>query len=161
MENAILAGLVFAPLALTLLLKSNAALAFLSVCASFVVISFASADLEDLTGQLQFSIDSSILNLIIIGLPLLLTLLLTRRAYNKKLGMILHSLTALAAGGLLAFITVPLLTELVNINFSNFDAWSQLQNFQGAIIGAGVFLSLVIIWTSSLKKPHHKDKKHK
>jgi hypothetical protein len=52
------------------------------------------------------------------------------------------------------------LNESIRANFSSSELWSQLQNVQGIIIGAGVFLSLVVTWAKALKKSK-KDKKHK
>jgi hypothetical protein len=111
MADAILAGFVLGPLLLTFLFKSNAALSFLALCAGFTVISFAGSDLQSLTGQVNFSINSGTLNLILLILPLTLTLLITRKSFSKKGGFILHGLIALGAGALLALIGIPLLSE--------------------------------------------------
>jgi hypothetical protein len=159
MADVILGALVLGPLILTFFLKSNAAMAFLSLCAGFAVISFASTDLENLTGHLDFSINSSALNLVLIGLPLILTLLLVRHAFMGKFGLILHSLIALATGALLAVIAVPLLSDSIRANFADSKLWSDLQNIQAGVIGAGVFLSLCVVWASGLK--HHKPAKKK
>jgi hypothetical protein len=161
MADAILAAFVLGPLLLTFLLKSNAALSFLALCAGFVVISFAGSDLQNLTGQLNFSIDSSIVNLVLLILPFVLTLLITRKSFSKKGGLVLHGLIALCAGALLALIGIPLLSESVRANFANSDLWTNLQKIQASIVGAGVFLSLVVLWAKSLKKPSVKDRKHK
>jgi uncharacterized membrane protein YozB (DUF420 family) len=161
MADVILAALVLGPLLLTFFLKSNAAMAFLSLCAGFAVISFASTDLENLTGHLDFSINSSVLNLVLIGLPLIFTLLLVRHAFTGKVGMVLHCLIALATGALLAVIAVPLLSDSVRANFADSKVWSDLQKVQSEVIGAGVLLSLGVVWVNGLK--HHKPakKKHK
>jgi hypothetical protein len=161
MADAILAAFVLGPLLLTFLLKSNAALSFLALCAGFVVISFAGSDLQNLTGQLNFSIDSSLVNLFLLILPFVLTLLITRKSFSKKGGLVLHGLIALCAGALLALIGIPLLSESVRANFANSDFWTNLQKIQASVVGAGVFLSLVVLWAKNLKKSSVKDKKHK
>jgi hypothetical protein len=53
------------------------------------------------------------------------------------------------------------LSESVRANFANSDLWTNLQKIQASIVGAGVFLSLVVLWAKSLKKPSVKDRKHK
>jgi hypothetical protein len=161
MADAILAGFVLGPLLLTFLFKSNAALSFLALCAGFTVISFAGSDFQSLTGQVNFSINSGTLNLILLILPLTLTLLITRKSFSKKGGFILHGLIALGAGALLALIGIPLLSESVRANFANSTLWSDLQKIQASVVGAGVFLSLVVVWAKNLKKSSIKDKKHK
>jgi hypothetical protein len=161
MADAILAAFILIPIALTFFLKSNAAQSFLALCAGFVVISFASTDLKDLTGQLNFSINGGILNLVILALPLLLTLLFTKGKAKSGFGRAVHLAIALCAGGLLALIGVPLLSDSVRANFASSDLWAKLQNIQAPIVGAGVFLSLAMIWAKALKKSNAKDKKHK
>lgn len=161
MADVILAALVLVPALLTWLLKSNAALSFLALCAGFVVISFAGTDLENLTGQLNFSINSGTLNLALLVLPLLFTLLFTKHAFTGGAIRLLHMAIALCAGGLLALIAIPLLSGSVRANFADSKLWMDLQNIQSEVIGAGVFLSLVLIWANSLKKSSIKAKKHK
>jgi hypothetical protein len=160
MAEAILAAFILTPVILAFLLKSNAAYSFLALCAGFVVISFAGADLENLTGQLSFSINSGILNLTLLILPLLFTLLFTKGKAKAGFGRIIHLAIALCAGGLLALAGVPLLNESLRANFAHSDLWSNLKGIQGPVIGAGVFLSLVVTWAKALKKSKLKNKKH-
>jgi hypothetical protein len=161
MADAILAAFVLGPLLLTFLLKSNAALSFLSLCAGFVIISFASFDLKNLTGQLNFSVNSSTLNLTLLILPLLFTLLFTKGKSKNGFGRALSLLIALCAGVLLALVGVPLLSSSLRSGFSDSSAWSDLQKAQAAVVGAGVFLSLMFVWAKNLKKSQDKLKKKK
>jgi len=64
---------------------------------------------------------------------------------------------ALCVGGLLALSGVPMLAESVQANFNSSQAWTDLQKVQGAVVGAGVVLSLLIVWLGGLK---HRSKKH-
>lgn len=159
MADVTLIALIVVPAILTFLLKSNAALSFLALGAGFVSLSFAGQDLQNLTGQLNFSINSGTLNLLLVAVPLLLTLLVTRRSYSGNGKKLLHVLIALAAGGLLALVSVPLLSDSVRSNFSNSNLWSNLQKAQASIVGAGVFLSLMTVWFDKLKRGP--AKKHK
>jgi hypothetical protein len=157
MTDAVIAVIVLVPLAITFLLKSNAALAYLSLCASFVLITFASADIKDLTKNLSFQLNSSTLNLIILVVPIVLTLLLTRKAFVGSIRLTLHSVVALCAGALLALVSIPLLNLSTRQNFADSWSWINLQKIQTPVIAAGVILSLLLIWAS--KHPH--PKKHK
>jgi hypothetical protein len=160
MAEAILAAFILTPVILAFLLKSNAAYSFLALCAGFVVISFAGADLENLTGQLSFSINSGIINLTLLILPLLFTLLFTKGKAKAGFGRIIHLAIALCAGGLLALAGVPLLNESLRANFAHSDLWSNLKSIQGPVIGVGVLLSLIVTWAKALKKSKLKNKKH-
>jgi len=161
MADVILAAFVLSPPLLVFFLKSNAATSFLALCAGFVVISFAGSDLQNLTGELNFSINSGVLNLTLLLLPLLFTLLFTKGSTKKGAGLAVHLAIALCAGGLLALVGVPLLSESVRANFADSELWKELQNIQAGVIGTGVFLSLIVVWAKALKKSKLKDKKHK
>jgi hypothetical protein len=161
MADAIIAALIASPLLITILLKSNAANSFLALCAGFVAISFAGSDLKDLTGQLNFSIDSSLLNILVLALPLLFTLLFTRKSFSGNFKLFLNCVIALSAGALLTLISVPILNSMIDANFADSKVWENLQKFQASIIGVGVFLSLVLVWAKGLKKSKDKSKKHK
>jgi hypothetical protein len=159
MADIILAAFVLGPLLLTFLLKSNAALSYLALCAGFVVVSFASPDLKSLTGQLNFSINGGTLNLVLIIMPLMFTLLFTKGKAKSGFGRVIHLAIALCAGVLLALIGVPLLSSSLRSGFSDSSIWSSLQKAQAGVVGAGVFLSLIVTWTKALKKPKDKGKK--
>lgn len=158
MADIILAVLIFGPVAITFILKSNAALSYMVLCASFVLITFGSADLNNLSGRLDLHVDSSTLNLILLILPLLLTLLLARRAFSGHLKMSLHLLTSLCAGGLLALVSVPLLNASSRADFFNNWGWTNLQRIQTPVIAAGFILSIFLIWFGGFKRhgKHHK-----
>ena len=157
MADVILAALIFAPAVLTYFLKSNAALSFLALCGAFTLITLGSAELKDLTGQLDIHVDASTLNLIVLMVPLLATLLLTRKAFSGQMKTILHLATAFCAGCLLALISVPLLNASARTNFADSWGWANLQKIQVPIIAAGFLLSLLLIW---FNKSRH-GKKHK
>ncbi|HEX5394826.1 MAG TPA: hypothetical protein VFW52_00495 [Candidatus Saccharimonadales bacterium] len=159
MADAVLAAIILVPLVLAWLLKSNGALAFLALAGSFTLITLGSAELQDLTGHLDIQIDANTLNLAVLGLPLLVTLLLTRKTFSdvKKFKPILHLTAALCAGGLLALVSVPLLNATARTNFADSSGWASLQKIQVPVVAAGLIISLLLIWFQ--KQPH--AKKHK
>jgi hypothetical protein len=158
MPDIVLAILVFAPLAITFLLKSNAALAFLALCAGFVLISFASADIGNLTKNLSIQVNSSTLNLLLLIVPFALTLLLTPKAFSGRIRLVLQCVCALCAGGLLALVAIPLLSESVRLNFANSWGWNNLQKLQTPLISGGIALSLVLVWFGKSASHHKKHK---
>ena len=157
MADIILAALIFLPALITYFLKSNAALSFLALCGAFTLITLGSAELKDLTGQLNIQVDASTLNLIVLVVPLLATLLLTRKAFSGQLKTVMHLATALCAGGLLALVSVPLLNASARTNFADSWGWANLQKIQVPLIAAGFLLSLILVW---FNKARH-GKKHK
>ena len=156
MPDIALAVLIFGPLVLTYFLKSNAALGFLALCAGFVLSTSVIGNLKHLLSETNLSVTNDTLGLILLLVPLVGTLLLTRRTHSKGVGLLLQLAAALAAGGLLALSAGPLLATSSQFNVTSSSFWMDLQNIQAGIIGVGAFISLVLIWFASSKHP----KKH-
>src|SRR3954467_1012840 len=99
MAEALLAVLIFLPVVLTFLLKSNAAMAFLSLCGGFAVITLSGSDIQHLVGQTKItSLTSNDVDLILLLVPTFLTLLLTFRAVSSQRLRFVQLLPALAVG---------------------------------------------------------------
>jgi hypothetical protein len=156
MPDAVLLIIILMPAVITFILKSNGALTFLTLCGAFTLISLGSAELQELSGQLELRIDGSTLNLILLTIPLLFTLLLTRKAFSKGPKMFLHLITAICAGGLLALIAVPLLNASARADFADSWGWENLQQVQTVVIAIGLVLSLFLIWSQKIKTKKHK-----
>lgn len=158
MSDVLLASMILGPLALTFFLKSNAALGFLTVCLSFVLSTSVIGDLENLLSQLNLSTTSSMISIILLTLPLVLTMLLTRGSAGKDIKFGLQLLCAFCAGGLLALSVGPVLASSTEFDVTTSSLWDQLIKVQSIVIGAGALASLLLIWFGGLKKfgKHHK-----
>jgi hypothetical protein len=162
MADALLAVLIFLPAVLTFLLKSNGAQSFLALCGGFAVITLSGSDIEHLFGKTRItSLTSNDVDLILLGVPLLLTLLFTLGSVRLKKQRLLHVLPALCAGALFAAIAAPMFSDTLNIKLANSSAWRNLQDAQSYIVSAGLLFSLLLIWSARFMpaKPH--GKKHK
>jgi len=157
MPDIVLAILVFGPLVITYFLKSNAALSFLALCVGFVLSTSVIGDLKHLLSETNLSVTNDTLGVILLLAPLLLTLLLTRKSHEKGLIFIIHLITALAAGGLLALSIGPLLSSSSQFDVTSSSAWNDLVKIQASVIGVGALLSLLLVW---LGTSHHHFKKH-
>lgn len=157
MADVMLGLLVLGPLVLTYFLKSNAALGFLTVCVSFVLSTSVIGDLENLLSQLNLSTTSSTVSIAILTLPLVLTMLLTRKSAGKGVKFGLQLVAAACAGGLLALSVGPVLGSSTEFDVTESGFWSQLLKIQSIVIGAGAISSLLLIWFHGLKsKGKHK-----
>lgn len=162
MSEALLAVLVFLPAVLVYLLKSNAAMAFLALCGGFSVITLSGSDIEHLFGKTKItSLTSNDIDLILLLAPLLLTLLFTFRAVPSVRARIIHLLPALGAGALLAIVAGPMLSSITSSDVSRLTAWKDLQDAQSWIVGAGLLISLLLIWTGGFTHAKSHSKKHK
>ncbi|HXY18183.1 MAG TPA: hypothetical protein VEH48_02060 [Candidatus Nitrosopolaris sp.] len=160
MADAILIALIAAPLVLSFLLRSNAALGFLVLCTGFTAATYASGSTQHWLAHLASSgqiLSTNSVNVIMIAVPLLITLLLTRK-HRPRSKFYWEIIPALATGGLLALAVEPFLNDWTNLNLSSLQLWKQLQNQEAVIIGVGALASLLMIWLSG-GKLH--TKKHK
>jgi hypothetical protein len=157
MNDVVLGAIILAPALVTFLLKSDAALGFLTLCAGFVLSTSAIGDLKRLLSETNLSVTESTLALILLCVPLGITLLVTRNSSGKKAKFWFHLATALCIGGFLALSLGPVLERSSQLDVTASQFWDELQNIQSIIIGAGSLLSLGIIWFSCLK-PHKKRK---
>lgn len=152
MGNILLAILVLGPLVITFLLKSNAALGFLVLCTGFVLSTSVIGDLKHLLSQLNLSTTSSTIGIILLIVPLVITLLLTRGSADKGFKFWLQLGAALCGGGLLALSVGPILSSSSQFDVTTSSFWTNLQEIQSEIIGLGGLISLLLIWFGGLKR---------
>lgn len=157
MTDALIIALILGPAVLTFLLKSNAALGFLALCVGFVLSTSVIGDLRQLLSEMNLSVTNSTLAITLLVLPLVLTLLITRKSNSRGFIRWLQLLAALLAGGLLALTAAPVINADW-LNLAKSDIWKNLLKIQSGVIGAGAFLSLVAVWFAS-SKSH--GKRHK
>ncbi len=160
MELAILGAILALPLILAILLRYNIPLAFLSLCAGYVLQSFASVELNTSLDNANVSIADNYVTLAVGTLPFLLTVFLTRKSFSKPFKFIKQIIPLLASGLLLAYITIPYLTGSFNLDYSDIEVWNQIDKYKGAVVAIGILASLAGYWLKSAKS-RKLDKKHK
>jgi hypothetical protein len=152
--------LVGLPLLLTFVLRVNAGVIFLALCAGSVLSKFVSADaiqiVNSFFARTNHDLISSVIQITLLLLPAALTILFMRNSMTGTKTLI-NIVPAAASGLLTALLVVPLLPPGSRYNIMGSDIWSTLQQFQSVIIGAGAFVSLLMLWSS---KPKDKHKKH-
>lgn len=159
MADFLLAFMIFAPLVLTFFLKSNGAYLFLSVCAGFVLVTYTANSLKSLLDSLGLTtLNSDNLGLILLLAPPVITLLLGRKAFHGPSKIVLYLIPALCAGGLLALTAAPLMANTAGVSLGDSKFWSELQEIEAGIVGAGALFSLVIVWFGGVSRL---GKKHK
>lgn len=157
----VIALFVGLPIILTLLMRTNAAIVVLALCAGAVLQQFAGADATTLFNS--FSSNSSEVmasagQIFLLFFPAGLTILFWRKSMRG--GKMLFNLVPAIGGGLLAaLLAVPLLAPGLRYNVEGSSPWSTLVQFQSAVVAGALLASFLILWTSHPKHP--KNKKHK
>ncbi|MGZ6005118.1 MAG: hypothetical protein ACXWLH_03115 [Candidatus Saccharimonadales bacterium] len=161
MPLVVIGILIGLPLILSFVLRVNAGILFLALCAGSVVSQFVSSDAVQLVNSFfprSGDMTASVTQLVFLLLPAALTILFMRRSITGAKSMV-NLLPAAASGLLTALLAVPLLPAGTRYGITGSQAWSVLQQFQSLIIGAGAFVSLLVLWGT--KPKHDKKKKHK
>jgi hypothetical protein len=156
MVTFILLVLIFCPLALTYFLKSNAALAFLALCAGETLLTHSGSQTSDLLNKFNAPADGSVVNIALLVLPLLLGLLLTHKSFRTQSSVLMQFVPAISAGALLALLAGPDIASILSVSLDGSGIWDVLQKLEPTIVAIGVVSSLLLFWTSkkSLHKKH-------
>lgn len=159
----ILGCLGLVPPIVTLLLRSNGVLVFLSVCLGSVLSTYLA---DDVGMVISGASRSSALNTMqwsqlgLLVLPVVLTIVLARKKL-KGVKLLLGAIAAAAGGGLLALLAVPFLSRTLQDTIRKTDLWHQLDNAQSALLIVGVIVTLLLLFMTRTKPVEDKGKKHK
>ena len=123
----------------------------MALCVGFVLSTSVIGDLKNLLSQTSLSVTSDTLGVILLVAPLIVTLLMCRKAHQKGLGLFMQLVAALCAGGLLALSVGPLLATNTQLDPTSSGAWTNLAKIQASIIGVGSVVSLLIVWSGGFK----------
>jgi len=161
MELAILASLVLAPPVITLLLRSNGVLVFLSVCLGSVLATYVAGDASSVISGASRSgalVTMQWTQLGLLVVPVLCTVLLTRKKL-KGFKLLLGFVAAIAAGALLALLGVQYLSSALQDSIYESTAWHELNNLETAVILTGATITFLYLLMTRWKPEG--DKKHK
>jgi len=161
MELAILASLVLAPPVITLLLRSNGVLVFLSVCLGSVLATYVAGDASSVISGASRSgalVTMQWTQLGLLVVPVLCTVLLKRKKL-KGFKLLLGFVAAIAAGALLALLGVQYLSSALQDSIYESTAWHELNNLETAVILTGATITFLYLLMTRWKPEG--DKKHK
>jgi zinc transporter ZupT len=152
----ILLGLVLLPLLAALVLRSNGAVAFLSVCLGSVLASTVASDVSDfVTGftPINSGAVADWTRVALVVLPLLIGLLVTRKSVSVS-KQVINFIPAFAAGLLLVIFIVPVLPTAINKLVTDNSYWDTIVNLETIVLLAGAAASYTLFM---LSRPHYKD----
>jgi hypothetical protein len=173
----ILAAIILAPIVLLLLLRVNAALAFLSLCLGDVLVQFVAGNansffallstsqathasqLSHVSSQLTQPVHATndTIRLLLLLIPPALTAICMIRTIHGRGRLLLNALPAAGTGLLGALLVVPLLPATLSHNIVDSSLWSQVQRSQAVIVGTSALVCLLVLW---LQRPKAGGGKH-
>ncbi len=161
MNPLIVLGIVSVlPVVLILLMRINAALVFLALCAGSVLQQYLGDDVLRIFNSFIPSSSQALHAAVRIGfliLPAGLTLLFMRKTISGTRHA-LNFVPALLTGVVTAILVVPLLPDGSRYAVLLTDAWTNFEPFQGLIVGAAALTSFVFLWSTN--RGHGGKKKH-
>ncbi|MEX1995271.1 MAG: hypothetical protein WD887_00635, partial [Candidatus Saccharimonadales bacterium] len=120
------------------------------------VTTYASQTIQDWLNPVAWHLDINFINLAFMAVPLLLTLLLTRRSLSKGFPLVFHIILALAAGAILAIMVGAALSNLGLVDYTNSELLNELSKVQNHLIVATALSSLLLIWVSGIRGKKHR-----
>ena len=161
MAPAVLLGLSIAiPAALIVLIRSDAAIVLLSLCAGSVLVSFIGSDAASFISQNAQRLNGWAYVGLLLA-PAILSVVALRKSVSP-IKLPINLLTAIAAGTTGVLLAMPLLPYNLQSKLNNNFLWDKMSQYQAEIISAGIAIALVSIWLGGhggfkLRKKHHKN----
>ena len=159
MAPAVLLGLaVVLPSVLIVLLRSDAAVVLLSLCAGSVLVNFIGSEADSFINQNAGGLQGWGY-VILLLVPSILSMVALRKSVSPvKLPLNLLTAAAVALAGVL--LVVPLLPGDVQSNLTGNFLWDKLHQYQTGIISGSIAIALVNLWISGhggfkIRKKHH------
>lgn len=157
----ILALIVGLPVLLTFLLRANASIVFLALCAGSVLAQFVSGDSSSFFNSVipaNGTINYSIVQLSLLFAPAFFTIIFMRKTVKGPKAMV-NIVPAVATGVVGALLAVPLLPGGVQHNIVTTNLWQSIEQYQSVVVSVSVVISLFTLWFT--KPKHDKKGKHR
>ena len=148
------------PVFLIVLLRANAAVAFLALCAGDLAAKYLGDDAIKLMQTFSSRTDPLLYSATRIGLlvlPMILTILFLRKGIRGA-GHAFNIIPAVLTGVVTALLSVPLLTDGTKANIYGTRVWSIVTQMQGTVVGVAVLTSMLMLWMT--QKSIHKRRHH-
>lgn len=155
----VMALIVAVPAVLILFFKSDAAVAFLSLCAGTLLVTYLGEPAQSAVASFNNNGDTNaITNLGLLLLPLGLSIFFLRHSVSAA-KLPLNAISALATGVLALLLVVPVLPAGVRTDLIYSDTWEQISQYDDLLVGGSVILVLIVLWLSKFKLGGHGHKK--
>ncbi len=160
MQNIALLAAIVLPVVLLVLLRTNAAVVFLSLCAGALLVRFV-GDEAGLVGAAignNSLVVSQYFQFALLLLPAALSAIILTKSMRGPKGFI-NVLPAIAVGLVGVLLAVPLLPFTPQHAITSLSGWEILDHNKQMVVIVSVVVSLLVLWfarPSGHKKRHHK-----
>ncbi len=156
----VLIAIIVVPGILLTLLKTNATIAFLSLCAGYVLLRFSGEEVVLVASAVNKTyVATQSAQIAVMVLPAVLSALVMRGTVSGP-KLVANMIPALALGLLAALLVVPMLPGGIQYNMTHTEAWEILDKAKSLVAGGGILLSLMTLWLGHRRHEKHGKKKH-
>ena len=158
MQNIVLLAAIAVPIVLLVLLRTNGAIVFLSLCAGALLVRYVGDD-ASLVGSAignNSVVVSQYAQVALLLIPVVLSAIFLKKSMKGPRGL-LNILPAVGVGLVGVLMVVPLLPSNANELITTTNGWSIMKDNQQMIVAISVVVSLAALW---LSHPRGKTKKH-
>ncbi len=153
--DIIAAVLLFIPILLVLILRTNAALMFFVLAGSITLQNYLDKDVASFTSTLLNAKNSSLVALLLIVIPFLVAAFAFRHTVAKN-ALFLHLLLAVGVGGTLLIVLPSYISLGVAGAVAQGVVGTNILPFTSVILSATFLASVVVLWFSHPRSGHHK-----
>ncbi|HSX17423.1 MAG TPA: hypothetical protein VLH86_04985 [Patescibacteria group bacterium] len=151
------------PTLMIVVLRINAAMVFLSLCAGAVLVEYVAPQADDLMNLITpraGAVSNSTLALILLLAPAIVTSVVTLLSVNGRVRVLVNALPAAAASMLAVLLAVPQLPKNIADAFEKGQAWSILSKAEALVVGGGALMSLFFLWSQRRNFKQHDKRRH-
>lgn len=160
-DMILLLALVALPLVMGIFLRVSAVFVYFGIAAGALIVSSIGDDVAfALETFIKGANANSIVNLVLLCLPVVLTLYFLRKSLHPT-QFILHIVPLVAAGLMFAAFALPELSPGIQGSIRNADLGNVFYQATDLIIASASVLTLLLAWVIYRFKPAHHHKKHK
>lgn len=142
-------------------LRVNAAMVFLSLCAGAVLVQYVSPQANDFMKFITphaNDISNSTVALGLLLAPAIVTSVVTLLSISGRIRVMTNILPAVASSMLAVLLAFPLLPKHIAATFEKQQAWHILTKAEALVVGAGAIISLFFLWS---QRRNFKQDKHR
>jgi hypothetical protein len=138
------------PLLALVVLRTNGAMVFLSLCAGAVLVQYVSPQANDFMNFITphaNAVSNSTVALALLLIPAIVTAVVTLLSLSGRTRVLINILPSVAASMLAVLLAVPLLPKKLADTMQQQQAWHVLSKAEALVVGAGAIISLFFLWS--------------
>ncbi|HUC90252.1 MAG TPA: hypothetical protein VMR45_05610 [Patescibacteria group bacterium] len=158
-QNILLLVALVLPVVLFAVLRTNAAMIFLSLCLGAILVQYVASQANDLLQLISprlGSASASTVQISFLLVPAVITTIVTIFSVQGRTKWLINLLPAITASMLAVLLVVPLLPAHISDGLKSQQVWNYLSHSEALVVSTGALVSLMFLWTQRQSSPRRK-----